>query len=208
MKWNNEGYQRAPAVLFLHYTRHRISSTPQKPISSIFCPMCVLFVFQACKDILLLGNLWIISCKSPPPSAHPPPIATLHFLTFPIYVPQWQLSVRSAVVFNTSIPLSLKWAALSLIVCYWWRRDNRRGRSSRLNCLPGGNGRSVSPGHGAKTIILITAGQLTAGQKKTLLKGEMSVSPSVCVFTSCPPRSLHTFLYFSLTDNTSLMTLW
>lgn len=190
MKWNNEGYQRAPAVLFLHYTRHRISSTPQKPISSIFCPMCVLFVFQACKDILLLGNLRIISCKYPPP-----PTTTLHFLTFPIYVPQWQLSERSAVVFNTSIPLSLKWAALSLIVCYWWRRDNRRGRTSLLNCLPGGNGRSVSPGHGAKTIILITAGQLTAGQKKAFWKVKWVCLP-VCV--CLPPARLAHSTHFGI----------
>lgn len=94
---------------------------------------------------------------------------------------------RSGEALIVGMALTLKWAVLSLIVGQRCRRFNERGSTVYSK----GNGRSVSPGRGAQTIILITAGKLAAGQKKkkkkTLPKGQMSVS--MCVYL--PPRLSH-----------------
>lgn len=95
---------------------------------------------------------------------------------------------RSGEALIVGIELTLKWAVLSLIVGQRCRRLNERGSTVYSK----GDGRSVSQGRGAQTIILITAGKLAAGQKKTkkqkpFPKGQMSVS--MCVYL--PPRLPH-----------------
>ena len=70
------------------------------------------------------------------------------------------------------------------------------------------NRSQVSLGHGAKTIILITTEQASTGQK-ALQRSNVGVF--VCMFTLTLSlslfHSLEIFLYFSLTDNISLVTL-
>lgn len=183
MKWNNEEYQWTPIVLLFIQHLTEKSSTAQKPHQTngtIFCPVNVLFCILG---IFLSG--WLVNNQ----------MSFFFHHSAPPYISYISRLVKSyqrdlPVFLNTSIPLSLKWPALSLIVCYRCRTHNRIGWISLHDYLPGGNGRSVSPGHGAKTIILITAGQLAAGHKKPFWKVKW-VCLSVCECLP-PPRLSHT----------------